>query len=116
MNRVLRATGQAQITCETSLVEESNHLLLLEYLNQFKEEIESAHNWRSMKQTWTTTVPANLGVASVGSPNGTVPATSRLLRVHDARFGKLLPVVYDITNPAQPFRVWEQGAWGGSAA
>lgn len=106
MNRVLRATGQAQIGCETSLIEEDNHLLLLEFINQFKEEIE-AHNWRSLKQSFTTTVPANVGVAAVGAPTATVNGRARLMRVHDARFGRLIPSVYDGTNLSQPFRLQE---------
>lgn len=106
MNRVLRATGQEQIPCETSLIEADNHLLLLEFLNQFKEEIE-AYNWRSMKQTHTTVVSAGLSVGLVGAPTTTVPKGSRLLRIHDARFGRLIPLVYDITEPTNPFRLHE---------
>lgn len=106
MNRVLRATGQAQISCETSLIEEDNHLLILEYLNLFKEEIEG-YNWRSLKQSWTTVVTANLGVAAVGAPNATVSTRARLQRVHDARFGRLVPNMYDITDTSRPFRLHE---------
>lgn len=108
MNRVLRATGQQQITCETSLIEEDNHLLILEYINQFKEEIE-AYNWRSLKQSWQTIVPANVGVAAIGAPSPTASVTSRarLMRVHDARFGRLVPSVVDSTTPTQPFRLNE---------
>lgn len=106
MNRVLRATGQTQIPCETSLIEEDNHLLILEFLNQFKEEIE-ANNFRSMKQSWTTVVPSGLSVAPVGSPDGSVSNKARILRVHDARFGRLIPLAYDITEPTQPMRLYE---------
>lgn len=106
MNRVLRATGGAQIPCETSLIEEDNHLLILEFLNQFKEEIE-AYNWRALKQTHTTTVSAGLSVGLVGAPTGTVSKHARLLRVHDARFGRLIPLAYDITEPTNPMRLHE---------
>lgn len=106
MNRVLRATGQEQIPCETSLIEADNQLLLLEFLNQFKEEIE-AYNWRSMKQTHTTVVGAGLSVGIVGAPNDTVSKKARLLRIHDARFGRLVPLVYDITDATQPHRMQE---------
>lgn len=107
MNRVLRATGQPQIDCATSLLTEDNHLLILEFLNQFKEEIE-AHNWRSLKETHRTTIAAGASFGFVGSAAGsTIKGTSRLLRVHDARFGKLLPLMYDVTSDTQPFRLEE---------
>jgi hypothetical protein len=106
MNRVLRATGQAQIPCEVSLIEDDNQLLILEYLNQFKEEIEG-YNWRSLKQNVFTTVPANVGFAVVGPTATPVTGRARLMRVHDARFGKLIPSVHDITNLSQPFRLNE---------
>lgn len=106
MNRVLRATGQAQIPCETTVLDEENHLLMLEFINQFKEEIEG-YNFRSLKQTHLTIVPPSTGLAFVGAPDTTVSGRSRLQRVHDARFGRLVPNVYDITDATKPFRLQE---------
>lgn len=110
MNRVLRATGQAQIPGSTSLIVEDNHLLILEFLNQFKEEIEG-YNWRSLRQDLTTSVLAGSGgIALVNAPGTAITGRSRLLRVHDAHFGRLIPNVYDVTDAARPFRVLEMDA------
>lgn len=106
MNRVLRATGQAQIPCELETLEEDNHLLILEFLNQFKEEIEGYHQWRSLKQTWDAAVPANVGFGFFGSGDVLVTNKARLFRVQTD--GRSFPLVYDKTDPAKPFRLHER--------
>lgn len=77
--------------------------MLLEFLNQFKEQIESAHNWRALTGDFEAALPANSNSTTIVGAN----KRARLARIHDARLGELVPLAFDITDPLRPVRLQE---------
>lgn len=103
INRVLRTVSEDQIDPAASELTDSYHLLIATFVNQIKEEIEDAHNWRALWTTLTVPVLANEPGASITNAN----ERSRLVRVQDSTLGQFVPLVFDITDPANPFRMFE---------
>ena len=64
MNRVLNNLGESEIASSTAAISDTYLLLLRNILNQVKEEVEDAHNWRALRVRVTATVAAN------GEPSG----------------------------------------------
>jgi hypothetical protein len=105
LNRVLSATGGAAIAVGTgSPLTDSYQLMLLEFLNEFKEEIEEAHQWRSLVQdNLPVTINANSNYALIANTN----ERSRLVRVPDTDSGEFVALVFDVTVPAYPIPLIE---------
>lgn len=104
LNRVLTATGGTAIGSSVLDITDSYQLMLLEFLNQFKEEIEGAHQWRSLITTISSTV------ISSGTNSTLIAGTnerSRLVRVPSTDANQFVPLVFDITTAAYPIQLIE---------
>lgn len=103
LNRVLTATGSPQIPSTTTTLTDSLSLKLLEFLNQFKEEIEDATYWRALRQTFTI----NIAAGSNSAPITGADERARVIRVPAPQAGQLVPLVFDITAANNPFQLGE---------
>lgn len=103
LNRVLTATGNAAIGSAITTIADPYQLMLLEFLNQFKEEIEGAHQWRSLVQTLPVTISSGTNSQLIASTN----ERSRLVRVPDPQGNQFVPLVFDITVTAYPIPLIE---------
>lgn len=98
INRVLRTVAEDEINSLVTTLSDSYQILVATFVNQIKEEIEDAHNWRSLRQTFTVTVLAGQSSAVITGAN----ERSRVFRVQDAQSGMFTPMCFDLTTPANP--------------
>lgn len=78
-------------------------LMLLEFLNEFKEEIEEAHQWRTLIQTLPVTISAGTVSQLIAGTN----ERSRLVRIPDTNSNQFVPLVFDITTANNPIPLIE---------
>ncbi len=57
INRVLTSLRQSSGAISATPITDPYQLLLLEFFNQIKQEVEDATNWRALYQTITVTIP-----------------------------------------------------------
>jgi len=98
INRVLRTIAEDPIDPAATELSDDYHKLVATFVNQIKEEIEEAHNWRVLWQTFTVTVLA-------GQPSAVITGASdraRVVRVAQADSGVYVPLVFDVTVPTNP--------------
>lgn len=103
MNRVLTNLGENEVEGNVEELSDSYELLVRNIINQIKEEIEDAHNWRALQSTVSVTVAAS-------AESGTITGTnerSRLVRVFDGQHRTVLPMVHNVTDANSPFRMAE---------
>lgn len=98
LNRVLRTLGEEEVPAVATSLTEDYHKLVGNFLNQIKEEIEDAHNWRSLRQTLTASVAADALSGTITNSN----ERSRLVRILDAQRGQTIPLVFDTTDADNP--------------
>jgi len=104
LNRLKVSLREDEIPDSISTLTEEYDLLLLELVNQIKDEIESAHQWRTLRHTETVTIPA--AGSTVEIPN--TDDTSRVYRVMDNDFNPThRALVFDVTNTNDPDPVKE---------
>jgi len=103
INRALRITGEDEIASATTAVSDAEHLLVAEMANQIKEEVEAAHNWRALRQTVTVAFTVGVNSTAVSEAN----ERSRVMRVMDNQRGKIVPLVFDITDADNPIPLIE---------
>lgn len=112
LNRALVSLRQGQIASGTTQLTDTYQLVLLEFFNQIREEIEDACNWRAIWQTFTVTIPGGSNFAAVTGSN----ERSRVVRVPIIGGGsmdisglsgapisgsdRLVPLVFDVTAPS----------------
>jgi len=103
LNRALKITGEEQIDSGSVILTDDVQIMLAEVCMELKEEVEDAHNWRSLRQQVT------VAFASGETSNDITEANerSRLLRIHEPHYGELVPLVFDITDASSPYRLRE---------
>lgn len=109
INRVLTSLRNNTNSITATPITDSYQLLVLEFFNEVKQQVEDAINWRSLWQTITVTIPA-------GSYYAVIPGTnerSRVIRAPVAGGGmsqagyapalmaadKEVALVFDTTSP-----------------
>ena len=103
MNRVLNNLGEDEVASTVTALAEPYHLLIRNLLNQVKEEVEDAHNWRALRVRLTATVAANGETIALSNAN----ERSRVIRVQEPLRGQEVALVFDITDTANPIRIPE---------
>jgi len=94
LNRVLEKLGEDTIAGAVSTITNDYQILLGSFLNDVKEEIEDAHNWRALRQFISVTVLADAVSGTITGAN----ERSRVCRIFQAEAGAVIPLVFDITN------------------
>lgn len=97
INRICNLTGEDAIQDTDTELTDDYHVLLLTCLNFVKEEVEDQCNWRAL---WHTETLSLVATSSVSVTNTT--DRSRLVRLHDTRRDRLVPLVYDVTDSNNP--------------
>ena len=103
LNNALTVLGEDVIAAGDSSLTEAYHLLLLEFANFIKEEVEEAHNWRALRSVESVTVVANTTNIAITNAN----ERSRLVRVLDDIKGREVPLIFDVTDTANPIPLRE---------
>lgn len=103
LNRALKITGEEQIDSGSVILSDTVHIMLAEVAMELKEEVEDAHNWRSLRQRVTVAFAAN----ETGNDITEANERSRVIRVHEPHYGELVPLVFDITDSSSPYRLLE---------
>jgi len=100
LNRVLALIGEEQIDSGSSQLTETYYQLLGAMMNDIKEQIEDAHNWRALRTTTNVTISAGAVSATISGAT----ERSRVLRMvqSEKQFGGVTPLVFDITDANDP--------------
>lgn len=101
LNRVLAILGEPEIT--GSELTSTYHKLLGGLMNDVKEQIEDAHNWRALRTTETLVTTA--GTLSTAFSTGN--ERSRVARSFDSSRANYLPLVFDVTDASDPDHLQE---------
>ena len=98
INQVLVKIGEEQVGAAATSITEVYELLVGSFVNDIKEQIEDAHNWRALRQTVNVTIPANSQSATITEAD----ERSRLVRIYQQNQPGPIPLVFDITDPVDP--------------
>jgi len=98
INRVLEKIGEEQVPAAATSITETYELLVGSFVQDIKEEIEDAHNWRALRQTNTSTIAANTNSVAITEAN----ERSRVVRILQQDRGEIIPLVFDITDSTNP--------------
>lgn len=109
MNAVLGSIGSTQIPATNTTITDTYQLQVATFLNQIREEVEDAWNWRALWVTYSINYLANNSTqAIIDSTSGAVPNTrSRTVRMQDKRVGKEVALCFDVTTFGIPFPLEE---------
>jgi hypothetical protein len=102
LNNVLRVLREDEVDSGTTSLTIDYQKLVATFLNHIKEEVEDAHQWRDLQTPHTATVAALSNTGLITGAN----ERSRLVRVNTEE--GLLPVVFDVTDAANPFQLFER--------
>jgi hypothetical protein len=102
MDRILRPLGETEVGSAISSLSSAYHKLLLTFINQIKEEVEDAHQWRALRQLASCTITAGQYSGIITGAND----RSRLLYVPSE--DGFVPLIFDVTNSTQPYNLPEQ--------
>jgi len=109
VNKILVGLRKNTLPANQTTITDSFELLLLQYLNVAKEEVEEAWDWEELRTTVTLTVTAGTAeyeLTSEGATDVTVTNASRLL--YDRRPPGREPMVFDVTDTSET-RLYEKG-------
>ena len=102
-NRVLQTIGEDEIDSTATEIVDPYQKLVATYVNQIKEEVEDAHNWRKLIQTVTVTILAGAETATITGTN----ERSRLYRDGSNYARGHVPLVTDVTTAGQEYALRE---------
>lgn len=103
LNKVLRVVGEDEVEDIATELDDDYHKLVGSFVNMIKEEVENAIPWRTLWHTENVSVTAGQSSGSISDTN----ETSQLVRVQNARYGQLLPLVFDVTDTSNPIPLKE---------
>ena len=103
INEVLVKIGEDELPNAITSLTETYELLVGSFINDIKEQIEDAHDWRALRQTVSTSITANAQSATISEAN----ERSRVVRINQQDAGQLVPLVFDITDSSNPERLME---------
>lgn len=98
INRVLEKIGETQVSAAATSLTETYQLLIGSFVQDIKEEIEDAHNWRALRTTFSATLGADDQSVTLTGAN----ERSRLLRIYQQNRGKSVPLAFDVTDATEP--------------
>lgn len=94
VNRVMRKLGERELNGSATELTTDYEKLIGDIINDVKEEIENAHQWRALRSTETVTVAANAATATITNGN----ERSSIIRITQAERGGLIPLCFDVTD------------------
>ena len=105
INRILIDLGHAddQVDSGATDLTDNYHIKVANTMNDFLEDIEAAGQWRSLRTRDTCTVSGGNLSGSFATAN----ERSRVFVEQDARNGRVVPLVFDVTNGSAQERLDE---------
>jgi hypothetical protein len=98
INQVLEKIGEDQVPAAATSITEKYELLIGSMIQDIKEQIEDAHNWRALRQTISVTIAANAGSGVITGAD----ERSRLVRIYQQNNPGPIPLVFDATDATNP--------------
>ena len=106
VNRVLRKLGETELSGSSTDLETDYQKLVGHMVNDVKEEVEDATNWRALRQTVSVSILADAISGTITEGN----ERARLVRVYQSErtYGNMgtgggyIPLVFDITDADNP--------------
>jgi hypothetical protein len=103
INRVLEKIGEEQVSAAATSITETYELLVGSFIQDIKEQIEEAHDWRALRQTNTSTIAAQGQSVVVTEAD----ERSRVVRIAQQNRSEFIPLVFDITDANAPMPLME---------
>lgn len=103
ISRVLRKLGENELNGSQTALTEDYEKLVADYINDVKEEVEDAHNWRALRQTVSPVVLAGTQSIAITEAN----ERSRLVRIWQNDAYAEVPLAFDVTDADNPTRLLE---------
>lgn len=103
LNNVLVALSEEEVSDAKSMLTTKYEKLLGLFINQFKEQVEEAHNWRALRTNLSVVLPAATSSVAITGAN----ERSRMLRVYDEIRGEEMALCFDVTDSNNPYRLRE---------
>lgn len=103
INRVLEKIGEDPLSASITSITETYEKLIGSFINDIKEQIEDAHNWRALRQTVNVTIAAEAVSGNIVEAD----ERSRLLRIYQSNRNRVVPLAFDVTTPANPYPLIE---------
>lgn len=102
INTVLRTIGETQIDDAETEITDTYQKLVATFVNQVKEEVEDAHNWRDLQNEHTCSITAN-------TSSGVIVDADPRSRVARAKAeDRYVPLVFDVTTASNPVPLIER--------
>ncbi len=98
MNRVLRKLGEPEINGSHAILADDYEILIGDIINDVKDEVENAHQWRALRQIVTVNIAADAISANIVEAD----EQTRLIRNFQQNRVGYLPLVFDITDSDDP--------------
>lgn len=98
INRVMRKVGESEINGSATQLSTDYERLIGDIINDVKEEVEDAHNWRALRQTISVSISADAVSGTITGAN----ERSRVLRIYQTHRIGYLPLVFDVTDASDP--------------
>jgi hypothetical protein len=98
LNRVLELIGEDAVPNAATSLTQDYHILVGAFMNDIKEQVEDAHNWRSLRTTTSTTVTGGDSTAAITGAD----ERSRLVRIYQQNACGVVPLVFDTTDAGDP--------------
>ena len=108
LNRVLSNVSEEELDSGEMELTDTYHKLIRNFINTIKEEIEDSHNWSCMRRTCVATITGGNSYSSNFQYSGTdIGSSSRLARMPIAEAGIILPLMFDVTDSGDEYRMIE---------
>ncbi len=97
VNRVMRKLGERELNGSATELTTDYEKLVGDIINDVKEEIENAHQWRALRSTESVTVAAQAATGVITNAN----ERSTVVRIIQAERGAgTIPLCFDVTDGA----------------
>ena len=98
MNRCLRKLGEFELPGSSTDIETDYQKILGQMINDVKEEVEDATNWRALRQIVNPIIAADGREVDITEGN----ERSRLMRLYQSDRPYPVPLVFDVTDASTP--------------
>lgn len=103
LNRVMTALGESTISSSATELSSDYEKMVGRFINEIKEEVEDAFNWRCLRTRLTATITANTNTATLTGANN----RSRVYRAQQSTDSMIRALCFDVTNATDPDRLME---------
>lgn len=110
VNNVLQNIGSPQIPATQTVVTDTYQLQVCNFVNHIKEEVEAETDWACLWTLFTMEYffpNTTQQIIDMNNPNQIATSESRVARMYNHRFGREVPLCFNITTFGIPFLIGE---------